>query len=69
MLIVDKVSMALSVIDYHKYDVWLVAHEYEKSEETAEHFRACKLMKNRMLKVFTENELRDLFTLTHDNDI
>ena len=69
MLIVNKIAQALSAIDYPTYPEWLEAHEYNKSEESLNRWTECKEYKKALLACFTVDELKDLFILTHENNV
>lgn len=69
MLIVDKIAMALSAVDYPTYSQWIDAHEYTQDQESLNRWTECKANKKALLACFTVDELKDLFILTHEHNV
>ena len=69
MTAADKIAWALSVIDYPKYKVWAEKHGYSLDLHSRDEFKRNKILCDRLLKLFTVDELRQLFMLAHDYDV
>lgn len=69
MLVVDKIAMALSVVDYPSYLKWIDVHEYTQDPKSLNRWTECKAYKKALLACFTVDDLRQLFLLTHENDV